>query len=74
MPPRLVYVVVRDVCAPLGGGWTEILRAFESSSAAGPYARQQCERQDLKEAAKLLGGAVVRHRIVGRELEEPASS
>ena len=70
MPRRLVYIVVRDVCAPMAGGWTQILRVFESSTAAGTFAQKLCERQDLKNAANLLQEqSVVRHRIVSREVE-----
>ena len=67
--PRLVYIVVRDVAAPMAGGWTTILRVFETASAATAFAQRLCERQDLKNAANLLEErAVVRHRIVSREV------
>ena len=52
--PRLVYIVVRDVCGPDCGGWTAVLRAFEDYHAAAAYAQAQCQRQDLKNAAALL--------------------
>jgi len=73
--PRLVYIVVRDVCAPMAGGWTQILRVFESAGAAGTFAQKLCQRQDLKNAANLLEErCVVRHRIVSRELEDGTRS
>jgi len=73
--PRLVYIVVRDLVAPMAGGWTQILRVFDSAAEAGAYAQKLCARQDLKNAASLLQErSVVRHRVVSREVEGKSGS
>jgi hypothetical protein len=67
MRHKLVYVVVRDVVVQGAAGYTEVLACFDVAEEAQRFARQQCERGDLKVAARTLG-TDIRHRVLARQL------
>ena len=69
-PPRLVYVVLRDVVGANGGGWSEILGVYEDHQAAARVAADLCRDHRLIYAAKEFGG-VVRHRVCAEVLIPP---
>ena len=51
------------LCSPMAG--TKFSESLTHPRAASAFAQEEGKRQDLKQAARLLGDATVRHRVLG---------